>query len=160
MRAGGAWEPVARTLHVEEDTIAKVDHGRRPVTARLAIRVARLIEVGIDDLLAGQQFVLARLPALWSPARRLHRRGDSRHEPDDGRRTLTFKRRQSDINRATIGHPMAKLSPVNQERLYVVHQLAGRLLTDLKKQRLTGKALERMKLIEQAVTCFEMARLK
>jgi hypothetical protein len=55
---------------------------------------------------------------------------------------------------------MAKLSPVNQERLDVVHHLAGRLLTDLKSQPLTGKALERMKLIEQAVTCFEMARLK
>lgn len=53
VRAGGAWEPVARALHVEEDTIAKVAHGRRPVTARLAIRVARLVEVGVDDLLAG-----------------------------------------------------------------------------------------------------------
>jgi hypothetical protein len=55
---------------------------------------------------------------------------------------------------------MAKLDPVNQERLYIVHQLAQRLLIDLKSQRLTGKALERMKLIEQAVTCFETARLK
>jgi transcriptional regulator with XRE-family HTH domain len=54
VRAGGAWEPVARALHVEEDTIAKVAHGRRPVTARLAIRVARLIEVGVDELLAGR----------------------------------------------------------------------------------------------------------
>jgi transcriptional regulator with XRE-family HTH domain len=54
VRAGGAWEPVAKALHVEEDTIAKVARGRRPVTARLAIRVARLIEVGVDELLAGQ----------------------------------------------------------------------------------------------------------
>jgi transcriptional regulator with XRE-family HTH domain len=54
VRAGGAWEPVARALHVEEDTIAKVARGRRPVTARLAIRVARLIEVGVDELLAGR----------------------------------------------------------------------------------------------------------
>ena len=53
VRAGGAWEPVAKALHVEEDTIAKVAHGKRPVTARLAIRVARLIDVGGDDLLAG-----------------------------------------------------------------------------------------------------------
>ena len=53
VRAGGAWEPVAKALHVEEDTIAKVAHGKRPVTARLAIRVARLIDVGVDDLLAG-----------------------------------------------------------------------------------------------------------
>lgn len=28
VRAGGAWEPVAKALHVEEDTIAKVAHGR------------------------------------------------------------------------------------------------------------------------------------
>ena len=54
VRAGGAWEPVAKALHVEEDTIAKVSHGKRPVTARLAIRVARLIEVGVDELLAGR----------------------------------------------------------------------------------------------------------
>lgn len=53
VRAGGTWEPVAKALHVEEDTIAKVAHGRRAVTARLAIRVARLIEVGVDELLAG-----------------------------------------------------------------------------------------------------------
>ena len=46
VRAGGAWEPVAKALHVEEDTIAKVAHGKRPVTARL-------IEVGVDELLAG-----------------------------------------------------------------------------------------------------------
>ena len=55
---------------------------------------------------------------------------------------------------------MAKLSPVNQERLDIVHHLADRLLKDLKSQPLTGRPLERMKLIEQAVTCFEMARLK
>jgi hypothetical protein len=54
---------------------------------------------------------------------------------------------------------MAKLSPVNQERLDVVHHLASRLLADLKGRPLTGKALERMKLVEQAVTCFETARL-
>jgi plasmid maintenance system antidote protein VapI len=45
---------VRSALHVEEDTIAKVARGKRPVTARLAIRVARLIEVRVDDLLAGQ----------------------------------------------------------------------------------------------------------
>lgn len=54
---------------------------------------------------------------------------------------------------------MAKLSPVDQERLDIVHHLANRLLAGLKKQPLTGKSLERMKLVEQAVTCFETARL-
>jgi len=55
---------------------------------------------------------------------------------------------------------MEKLSPVEQERLDVVHHLASRLLAGLKSQPRRGKALKRMKLIEQAVTCFEMARLE
>jgi hypothetical protein len=67
VRAGGAWEPIAKALHVEEDTIAKVAHGRRAVTARLAIRVARLIEVGIDDLLAGRHMSSRVCPHCGHP---------------------------------------------------------------------------------------------
>jgi len=67
VRAGGAWEPVAKALHVEEDTIAKVAHGRRPVTARLAIRVARLIKVGVDDLLAGRHMSSRGCPHCGHP---------------------------------------------------------------------------------------------
>jgi hypothetical protein len=67
VRAGGAWEPIAKALHVEEDTIAKVAHGRRPVTARLAVRVARLIEVGIDDLLAGRHMSSRVCPHCGHP---------------------------------------------------------------------------------------------
>ena len=67
VRAGGAWEPVARALHVEEDTIAKVARGRRPVTARLAIRVARLVEVGVDDLLAGRHLSTRVCPHCGHP---------------------------------------------------------------------------------------------
>lgn len=55
---------------------------------------------------------------------------------------------------------MAKLSPVNRERLDVVHHLGDRLLKDLKSRPLAGKALERMRLIEQAVTHLEMAKLE
>lgn len=55
---------------------------------------------------------------------------------------------------------MAKLSPLDQERLDVVHYLAQRMLREIKTQQLSGKSLERMKLIEQAVTCLEMAKLK
>jgi len=72
------------------------------------------------------------------------------HDPEDSTQDCE---QQQDIS-------MAKLSPVNQERLDIVHHLADRLLKDLKSQPLTGRPLERMKLIEQAVTCFEMARLK
>jgi hypothetical protein len=60
--------------HVEEDTIAKVARGRRPVTARLAIRVARLIEVGVDELLAGRH-LSSRLLTTASPSRRCTRAG-------------------------------------------------------------------------------------
>jgi len=67
VRAGNAWEPVARALHVEEDTIAKVAHSRRSVTARLAIRVARLIEVGVDDLLAGRHMSSRVCPHCGHP---------------------------------------------------------------------------------------------
>jgi hypothetical protein len=67
VRAGGAWEPVAKVLHVEEDTIAKVARGRRPVTARLAIRVARLIEVGVDELLAGRHLSSRVCPHCGHP---------------------------------------------------------------------------------------------
>lgn len=53
----GAWEPVARALKVEDDTISKIAAGKRDVTERLAIRVARYLEVSIDELLAGRAVV-------------------------------------------------------------------------------------------------------
>jgi hypothetical protein len=55
------------SLHVEKDTIAKVARGRRPVTARLVIRVAQLIEVGVDDLLAGQHLSSRVCPHCGHP---------------------------------------------------------------------------------------------
>lgn len=54
---------------------------------------------------------------------------------------------------------MAKLSPVNAERLDVAHAAASRLLAGLKSTPLEGSDLKRMKLIEEAVSCFESARL-
>ena len=50
----GAWAPVADALHLAYDTIEKVVNGRRPVTASLALRTARLAGVSVDDLLAGR----------------------------------------------------------------------------------------------------------
>ena len=67
VRAGGSWSPVAKVLGVEEDTVAKVVHGRRAVTARLALRVARLIEVGVDDLLAGRHMSSRVCPQCGHP---------------------------------------------------------------------------------------------
>jgi hypothetical protein len=48
------WVPLAKVLHYEGDTLEKVTNGRRPVTASLAFRVARFVEVSVDDLLAGK----------------------------------------------------------------------------------------------------------
>ncbi|HWO25261.1 MAG TPA: helix-turn-helix transcriptional regulator [Kofleriaceae bacterium] len=49
----GGWQPLADALGIKADTIGKVLRGGRDVTARLAYSVARLIDVSIDDLLAG-----------------------------------------------------------------------------------------------------------
>jgi hypothetical protein len=56
-----------RRALVEEDTIAKVAHGKRPVTARLAIRVARLIEDGVDELLTGRHLSSRVCPHCGHP---------------------------------------------------------------------------------------------
>lgn len=53
VRSGGVWEPVARALNTKPNTISKIVAGSREVNASLAIRVARLIGVGVDELLAG-----------------------------------------------------------------------------------------------------------
>ena len=80
---------VARGLHVEEDTIAKVAHDRRPVTARLAIRVARLVEVGVDDLLAGTHMSSRVCPHCG-------------HPPDDFIDEETVVSEQTTPNRFTV----------------------------------------------------------
>jgi len=53
VRAGGVWAPVAKALHTKANTISKTVSGSREVTASLALRVARLLGVGVDDLLSG-----------------------------------------------------------------------------------------------------------
>jgi transcriptional regulator with XRE-family HTH domain len=50
----GGWQPLADALGVKADSISKVIRGSRSVTASLAYSVARLTDVSIDDLLAGQ----------------------------------------------------------------------------------------------------------
>lgn len=50
----GAWAPLAKVLRYEWDSIQKVATGKRAVTPALALRVARFVEVPIDDLLAGR----------------------------------------------------------------------------------------------------------
>jgi hypothetical protein len=50
----GAWAPLAKALRCEWDSIQKVAAGKRAVTPALALRVARLVGVPMDELLAGQ----------------------------------------------------------------------------------------------------------
>jgi len=50
----GGWQPLADALGVKADTISKVLRGGRSGTAALAYSVARLTDVSIDNLLAGQ----------------------------------------------------------------------------------------------------------
>lgn len=50
----GTWGPLAKALRYEWDSIQKVATGRRAVTPALALRVARLAGVPMDELLAGR----------------------------------------------------------------------------------------------------------
>jgi len=61
VRTGG-WITVAAALHCKPDTLGKIVSGRRGVTASLAVRIARLVEVSIDELLDGRA-----LPAQLCP---------------------------------------------------------------------------------------------
>lgn len=48
----GDWATVAKAIGFDRNTIKDVTYGH-PVSARLAFRIARHAQVGIDDLLAG-----------------------------------------------------------------------------------------------------------
>lgn len=50
----GSWQPLAKALCLEAESLSKIATGRRGVTASLALRVARFVDVAIDDLLAGK----------------------------------------------------------------------------------------------------------
>lgn len=67
VRSGGVWEPVAKALNAKTNTISKVVAGSREVDASLAIRVARLLGVGVDDLLAGRHMSARVCPHCGHP---------------------------------------------------------------------------------------------
>lgn len=69
LRIGG-WEPLAKGLGFQWDTVQKVATGMRSVTASMALRVARLADAPVDDLLAGR----------WLSPRTCRHCG---HPPDD-----------------------------------------------------------------------------
>jgi hypothetical protein len=49
----GGWQPLAKVLLSQEVTIRHIAGGK-PVSASIAVRIARFVKVGIDDLLAGK----------------------------------------------------------------------------------------------------------
>lgn len=50
----GDWRSLARLLHFEEMTLIQVGNGSRTATAAMAFRIARAVDVKIDDLIAGR----------------------------------------------------------------------------------------------------------
>ena len=63
----GAWTPVAAALKMKPDSLGKVVSGRRGVTPRLAIRVARLVETTVDELLGGRLLSSRTCPHCGRP---------------------------------------------------------------------------------------------
>jgi hypothetical protein len=49
----GGWVPLAKVLRADKQSVARVAGGK-PVTASLAVRVAKLATVGVDDVLGGK----------------------------------------------------------------------------------------------------------
>jgi hypothetical protein len=50
----GGWGPLGKALGFSEGTLSGVGAGSRPPTASMAVRVARLASVGVDDVLQGR----------------------------------------------------------------------------------------------------------
>lgn len=53
-RRFGSWKPLAKALALDDSMLSHVVRGDRSVTARLVFRIARLVKVGIDDLITGR----------------------------------------------------------------------------------------------------------
>lgn len=50
----GNWKSLSKVLHFEETTVLNVGNGKRTITANMAFRLARLVGIGVDELLAGK----------------------------------------------------------------------------------------------------------
>lgn len=69
------WERVARLLKFEPKSIADMRAKRRTVSANLAFRLARVVGIGVDDLLAGKWPEAGSCPRCGYFARRLREGG-------------------------------------------------------------------------------------
>jgi plasmid maintenance system antidote protein VapI len=63
----GRWAVLAKALGVDNDTIGRVLRGARPVTPRLAFRVARLARTSVDAVLAGRYVPAGTCPHCGHP---------------------------------------------------------------------------------------------
>jgi hypothetical protein len=50
----GTWAALARVIGFKESTLGNIAGGHKPVTATLAVRIAKFAKVGVDDVLTGQ----------------------------------------------------------------------------------------------------------
>jgi hypothetical protein len=53
-RRCGGWAPVAKALRFKDTTLSAIGTGRKPVSPTLAVRIARFVKMGVDDVLAGR----------------------------------------------------------------------------------------------------------
>jgi DNA-binding XRE family transcriptional regulator len=50
----GGWRPLAKVLHFGESSVGNMAAGHRTPTIAVAFRIARLVKVPVDDVLAGR----------------------------------------------------------------------------------------------------------
>jgi DNA-binding XRE family transcriptional regulator len=67
----GGWSSVSKTLRFNENTLSGMATGHRAPSVILAFRIAKLVKVGVDDVLAG------RFPAPGTCPHCGHRREDT-----------------------------------------------------------------------------------
>ncbi len=82
----GTWKPLASALHMEAESLGKVVTGRRSATAGLALRVARFVDIPVDDLLTGK----------YLPARACPNCGHLPNEFEDDEATVVGDRQRQD----------------------------------------------------------------
>jgi hypothetical protein len=50
----GGWEPLAKVLRFNQATLGSVASGHKVASASMAVRVAKLVKVTVDDVLLGK----------------------------------------------------------------------------------------------------------
>jgi len=53
-RRCGTWAPLGRALRFNQTSLGNIANGHRTVTAKLVVRIAKFVKVGVDDVLSGR----------------------------------------------------------------------------------------------------------